>query len=145
MPKCFWGQVAFWRPGVPRCLRRQGQQKHSFLENACFGLGTPGPNKNRLAKQPPRHPSSKIRLGYYRNLSMASPVRSRTPIGLRSPHPLQTVAREGLSLISRIVEKKRPNRPESSRGRWPCGRKPPVKRQLPLPEIFLHVCVFSGP
>ncbi len=37
-------------------------------------------------------------------------------------------------LRSRIVDNKRTSPSDISRGRWPCGREPLVKRQTPLPE-----------
>ncbi len=53
------------------------------------------------------------------------------------------MAHKGIILGSRIVEKTGRNPSEISRGRWPCGRKPPVKRRTPFPEnIPLCLCVF---
>ncbi len=35
---------------------------------------------------------------------------------------------------------------QTHRGRWPCGREPPVKRRSPFPEtILLCFCSFIGP
>ncbi len=35
IPKCFWGQVVFWRPGAPR------PKNHSSLDNVWFLASTP--------------------------------------------------------------------------------------------------------
>ncbi len=45
-------------------------------------------------------------------------------------------------LGSRIVGKTGKNPSEISRGRWPCGRKPPVKRRTRVGQVFRYVCVF---
>ncbi len=56
------------------------------------------------------------------------------------------MAHEGIFLGSRIVDKNGPNLSEISRGRWPCGREPPVKRRIPFPEhMYLCLCVSLGP
>ncbi len=55
------------------------------------------------------------------------------------------MAHKGIFPGSRIVQKANQNPSEMSRGRWPCGREPPVKRQTPLLEkIPLYLC-FLGP
>ncbi len=38
--------------------------------------------------------------------------------------------------------KKGPNPSEISRGRWPCGLEPPVKRRTPFPEQYSLMLVF---
>ncbi len=43
------------------------------------------------------------------------------------------------------IEQAGPHPSKMSRGRWPCGRPPPVKRKPRSLKIFIYVCVFSGP
>ncbi len=42
------------------------------------------------------------------------------------------LAHQEIYIGSRIVRKTGPNPSQISRGRWPCGREPPVERRIPL-------------
>jgi hypothetical protein len=76
IPKWFLGQVACWRPGVPR------PKNQSFLENVCFlGLDTPGLQQKNLANKTRRDPFDyrPLTARRYRHQTLSKPLLATYP------------------------------------------------------------------